>query len=224
MVLTTERRGDVRLVRWDDGGDNRLNPTSLRGWHSVLDEIEGEREPLALVVTGAGRFFSNGLDLDWMGANPERSAEMLDEVHRLFGRILVTGCYTVAAINGHAFGAGAILATGFDLRIMRTGRGFWCMPEADMGLPVTEPMLAGLVRVPAPALHDALMTSRRFTAEDALAAGIVNEVAAEDELVDRAVERAGAMTVKSRATIAEHKRLLYAEAAAVCGVTGGDPR
>ncbi|MEI2650788.1 MAG: enoyl-CoA hydratase/isomerase family protein [Microthrixaceae bacterium] len=76
---------------------------------------------MALVVTGSGKFFSNGLDLDWMSEHPDDSAEMLRGVHRLLGRMLLLDMYTVAAINGHAFAGGAMLTCGFDERVMRGG-------------------------------------------------------------------------------------------------------
>ena len=65
-VLTTERQGDVALVRME-AGENRFNRTSIDAWHATLDALEPIEGPFALVTTGAGRFYSNGLDLEWLG-------------------------------------------------------------------------------------------------------------------------------------------------------------
>ena len=66
----------------------------------------------------------------------------IEEVHRLLGRVLGFPAYTVAAVNGHAFAGGAMLACAHDQIIMRADRGYWCLPEVDLGLPLTPAMYA----------------------------------------------------------------------------------
>ncbi len=218
-ALDIARDGDVVVVTWDDG-ENRYRADSVGEWHALLDELAATEGPLALVVQGTGKFFSNGLDLDWMTAHPEDSEAMLAGVHRLFGRMLTLGCYTVAAINGHAFAGGAMLSCAFDERIMRADRGYWCLPEVDLGLPLTPAMYATVAaHLPHATLHEAIVTGRRYGGEEALAAGIVERTGAEGGLLPLAVERARAMAGKDRAVIAAHKRQMYGAAAAACGVT-----
>ena len=218
-ALDTARDGDVVVVTWNDG-ENRYRGDSVGEWHALLDELEATDGPLALVVQGSGKFFSNGLDLDWMTAHPDDSPAMLADVHRLFGRMLTLGCYAVAAINGHAFAGGAMLSCAFDERIMRADRGYWCLPEVDLGLPLTPAMYATVAaHLPHATLHEAIVTGRRYGGEEARAAGIVERVGSEDELLPLTVERAQAMAGKNRGVIADHKRQMYGAAAAVCGVT-----
>ncbi|MGZ6888207.1 MAG: enoyl-CoA hydratase/isomerase family protein [Acidimicrobiia bacterium] len=217
MSLELESRGDVRIVRWDDG-ENRVNLDSMAEWHAVLDELESVDGPLAVVVTGTGRFFSNGLDLDRFVAAPEESAPTVESVHLLLGRLLLFPAYTVAAINGHAFAAGAMISACFDARVMRNDRGYWCLPEVDLGLPFSVGMAAAVTaRLPAEAAHDAMLTGRRYTAEDALALGIVVDTSDEARLLDLAVDLAAPIAGKDRRVIGEHKRLLFGAAAAACG-------
>ena len=78
-ILERSQHGDVVVLRWNDG-ENRYRGDSVAEWHATLDELAGSEGPLALVVTGTGKFFSNGLDLDWMGANRDESPAMLAEV------------------------------------------------------------------------------------------------------------------------------------------------
>ena len=173
--VVVERSGAVTIVRMDRG-ENRFHPELLGALESVLDAIEGDDQPRALVVTGTGKFFSNGLDLDHMGANPAQAEATLARVHALLGRALGLEVPTVAAINGHAFAAGAMLALAFDVAVMREDRGYFCLPEADLGLPFTPGMNALITaRLSPPVAHRAMVTAHRFTGPDALAAGIVAE-------------------------------------------------
>jgi Delta3-Delta2-enoyl-CoA isomerase len=217
-VLDVEEVGPVRVLHWRDG-ENRFNGASMAAWHAVLDDLEHVDGPLALVAVGEGKFFSNGLDLDWISAAHDAPAFMAD-VHRLLGRMLVFPAYTVAALNGHTFAAGAMLSSAFDHRIMRDDRGYWCLPEVDLGLPLTPAMTATVTaKLPAIAAHDAMLTARRYDADAALAIGIVDDTAPETEVLDRAIAAATAMATKNRSVIAEHKRQLFGAASAACSGT-----
>lgn len=204
-----ERRGAVTVVRMDRG-ENRFHPTMLDALSSVLDELEAGEDAAALVLTGTGKFFSNGLDLDYMAGNPSEAEPTLARVHALFGRVLGLEVPTVAAINGHAFAAGAMLALAFDQAVMREDRGYFCLPEADLGLPFTPAMNALIAaRLSPPVAHQAMVTGHRYGGPEALAAGIVSEVAPEGEVLERAVARAEALAGKPRHAQAAIKRGLY---------------
>lgn len=196
-----------------DRGENRFHPELLAALNGVLDEIEGSDEPAALVLAGSGKFFTNGLDLDHMAANPSEAEATLARVHALLGRVLGLEVPTVAAINGHAFAAGAMLALCFDQSVMREDRGYFCLPEVDLGLPFSPAMNALITaRLSPPVAHEAMVTGRRYGGPDALAAGIVSEVAPESEVVDRAVARAEALAGKARHAMSAIKRGLYGPA------------
>lgn len=208
--IDVDRRGPVVVVTLNRG-ENRLHPELLTGLESVLDAIEGDDAPAALLLTGSGKFFSNGLDLEYMGANPDEAEAILARVHALFGRVLALDVPTVAAINGHAFAAGAMLALAFDLAVMRADRGYFCLPEADLGLPFTPGMNALLTaRLSPPVAHRAMVTAHRFTGAEALAAGIVTDLAPEQDLLDRAVTLATDLAGKPRHGIGAIKRNVYA--------------
>jgi enoyl-CoA hydratase/carnithine racemase len=208
--IDVERRGPVIVVTMSRG-ENRLHPELLTGLESVLDTIEPDDAPAALVLTGAGKFFSNGLDLEYMGAHPDEAEAILARVHSLFGRVLALDVPTVAAINGHAFAAGAMLALSFDLSLMRADRGYFCLPEADLGLPFTAPMNALLTaRLSPPAAHRAMVTAHRFTGPEALTAGIVTDLAPEEDLLARAVTLATDLAGKPRQGLAAIKQGIYA--------------
>jgi Delta3-Delta2-enoyl-CoA isomerase len=217
-MLQTEQAGDVVVVHWTDN-ENRFNTASVTAWHDLLDDLETRKGPLALVVTGAGKFFSNGLDLDAFAAEPEAAGDIVAGVHRLFGRLLLFPAWTVAALNGHTFAAGAMLASTFDCRVMRQDRGYWCLPEVDLGLPLTPAMFATVTaRLSTATAAEAMNSGQRYTASEAVAAGLVEHTAPEADVVARAVALASPVAAKDRAVIAEHKRMLFADAARMCGV------
>jgi enoyl-CoA hydratase/carnithine racemase len=139
----------------------------------------------------------------------------MEALHGLFARLLSFPMATVAAINGHAFAAGLMMAVAHDFRVMRADRGFVCLPEVDLGtgLPLTPGMQAVLrARLPLSTVHEAVVTGRRYGGPEAAARGFVDEVAAEEEVLARAVEIASGLAGKHRATLGALKRGLHAEA------------
>src|SRR5215475_12680246 len=193
-------------------GENRFSMAVLDQLSTALDQVEAADGPRALVTTGDGKFYSNGLDLDWLASAPDRATEYLAAVYRLLGRILGFPALTVAAVNGHAFGAGALLATAHDVAVMRQDRGYWCMPEADLGLPLSPQFLSVLTaKLPARAVPQAVMTGRRYGGPDAVAAGIVHESAAAEQVLPSALTIAAGLAAKDSRTVGVHKRLLYGD-------------
>jgi enoyl-CoA hydratase/carnithine racemase len=216
VTVDVGRRGDVWVLRMTDG-ENRFNRTSIDALHAALDAVEATTGPCALVTTGEDKFFSNGLDLDWLSSTGG-DERFIDDVHRLFGRLLGFPAYTIAAVNGHAFAGGAMLASAHDAIVMREDRGYWCLPEVDLGLPLTPAMYATVAaHVPQATVADAALTGRRYTGPEAVTAGIAIEAVAEDAVVDRAVELAAALAGKDRSVLRAHKALLYGDAMRACG-------
>ena len=218
-MIDLERDGDVWVLRMR-AGENRFSMDVLDRLNSALDHVEAADGPRALVTTGDDKFYSNGLDLDWLASAPDRAGEYLAAVYGLLGRMLGFPALTVAAVNGHAFGAGALLAAAHDVAVMREDRGYWCMPEADLGLPLSAQFLSVLTaKLPARAVQQAVMTGRRFGGPEAVAAGIVHESAAADQVLPTAVTIAAGLAAKDRRTVSEHKRLLYGEV--IAGLSDG---
>jgi enoyl-CoA hydratase/carnithine racemase len=211
-LIELDREGDVFVLRMRDG-ENRFTLNWLDEVNVALNRLQATEGPIALVTVGEGKFYSNGMDLDWLASAPERAGEYLRMIYRVLGRVLSLPAITVAAVNGHAFGGGAQLAIAHDFVVMRADRGYWCMPEADLGLALTPEYMSLLrAKLTGRTLHEALVTGRRYGGPDALAAGIVHQIASEDEVLPQAIKLAGELAGKHRPTLAEHKRLLYGDA------------
>ncbi len=211
-MLECSRDGDVFVLRLD-AGENRFTPGLMDALDEALDTVERAGAPAALVTTGTGKFYSNGLDLEEMMRGGAGSAgAYLARVLGILGRVLTFPAPTVAAMNGHAFGAGALLGLVHDVRLMRSDRGFFCMPEVDMKIPLHPGMVAILQsRLPGQTAHEVVTTGRRFGGADARALGIVEEALAEDAILARATAIAGERAPKADAVMRTLKTGLYAQ-------------
>jgi enoyl-CoA hydratase/carnithine racemase len=209
-VIELTRQGEVFILRMNDG-ENRFRDDSVAAWNAALDEVERAEGPRALVTTGTGKFYSNGLDLEW--AFRERKDSFPDyilSVLALLARVLTLPCATVSACNGHAFGAGAQLLVAHDYRLMRADRGFFCMPEVDMRARLHPGMTALLAaRLPGQTVHEVLATGRRYGGGDARAAGICDEALSEAELLPRALAIAAPLAAKAHPVMGQLKADLY---------------
>jgi enoyl-CoA hydratase/carnithine racemase len=207
---TLDRQDDVFVL--DLGADeNRFHPDWIAAVNAALDEVEKGAEARALVTAATGKFFSNGLDLDWLMANGDKYQEYVVSVQELFARVLSLPLITVAALQGHTFAAGAMLSLAHDFRVMRADRGFWCLPEAEINIPFTRGMSALIQsRLTPQTAHDAMTTARRYGGRDALAAAIVDRAVPENEVRTAAVEIAAAQTAKAGETLATIKSRMYA--------------
>jgi enoyl-CoA hydratase/carnithine racemase len=212
---TLDRDGDVYVLNLGDD-ENRFNPDWVGAVSALLDEVAAAPEPRALVTTATGKIWSNGLDLEWMGANTDEVPAFVPRVHALFGQMLGLPVPTVAAIQGHCFAAGAMLAVAHDFRVMRADRGYFCLPEVDIHIPFTPPM-ASLIqaRLSKATAHEAMTTGRRYGGADAAAAGIVDAAVSEDRVLAEAVERAGALAAKHGPTLGAIKAGMYTETLAL---------
>lgn len=210
-MIHLDRKGNVFIARMDDG-ENRMHREWLDAITSMLGEVEAAPPPRALVTTGTGKFYSNGLDLDWLMTGEVDMRTWVTGVEAVFARILGAPYITVAACNGHTFAAGAMLATAHDFRVMREDRGFFCLPEVDLGIPLTRGMNALMVsRLPVAALHEVLVTGKRFGGREAAAKQIVDEAVPDDRVVPRAIEIAADLAGKAGPALGVIKGRLYAE-------------
>jgi len=204
---TLKHEGDVYVLDLGDG-ENRFHPDWLAAMNTALDEVE--RAPAPLVTTASSRIYSNGLDLDWLGQHGDQLQSYVAEVQGLLARVLAFPTPTVAAIPGHVFAAGAMLALAHDFRVMRADRGFFCLPEVDINIPFT-PGMAALIQgklTPA-AAHETMTTGRRFGGTDAATAGLVDAAVPEEDVLPKALERARALTGKNPQTLAAIKTQMY---------------
>lgn len=212
---TLDRDSEVFLLNLGDT-ENRFEPDWLSEVQQHLDTVASGDGPRALVTTATGKFFSNGLDLEWLSKHTDQLSGYVIDVHHLFERVLALPVPTVAAVQGHAFAGGGMLTLAHDFRVMRADRGFFCLPEVDINIPFTRGMAALIqARLPKRTAHEAMTTGRRYGGTDALAAGIVDAVAHEDDVLSTAIEMARTLVGKAGPTLGTIKARMYPEALGV---------
>jgi Delta3-Delta2-enoyl-CoA isomerase len=180
----------------------------IKQMHQHLDEIVDS--PAPLVTTAEGKFYSNGLDLEWVLSHSDQLPSYVARVQELLARVLTLPVPTVAAISGHAFGAGAMLAMAHDWRLMRSDRGYVCFPEIDIKIPFT-PGMAALIQAkltPQAAIL-AMSTGQRFDAAAAVAASLADGACNDADLLATAIARVRPLAGKDTATLATIKETMF---------------
>ena len=203
----------VAVVALNDG-ENRFNPDFLNAYLAVLDEIEQQTEARTLVVHSThAKIFSNGIDLEWLvpviqkGDIPA-AKDFFFLLNKLLLRLVTYPAVTIAAITGHAFAGGAIMACTFDFRLMRSDRGFLCLPEVDLGIPFLPGMNAILAKaIPHYKLEEMQYTGCRLTAEDCERHHIIRKACHISDLLDETLTFARSLN-KKRAIVQEMKMRL----------------
>ena len=221
-MIDLSQEGEVFILTMD-AGENRWNTTFVREVSKALDEVEASTGAAALVTTSATeKFFSNGLDLDWRMSEGEHPGGDRDafggEFMRLMGRIITLPVPTIAAINGHAFGAGFMCALCHDIRIMRSDRGFICANEVEIGMVIPNPELALFKhKLPMNAFFETVQLARRWRGPDALAAGVVQQIEPYDNIREAAIQRAAELAKlgANRKVYGRMKQAIYGENAAI---------
>jgi len=198
-IVDLKREGDIFILTMQ-AGENRFNPSFIGGMNQVLDQVERSSGPAALVtVGGAEKFYSDGLDLGWlMGEGKKEWEKFILEVLKFLGR--------------NAFAAGAMLALAHDYRVMRADRGFFCLPEVDIKIPLAPGMRALIQsRLSPNVFRDLILTGDRVGGSEAKEKGIVDEAVSPDQVLPRAVARAAVLAGKDRRIYGNLKRGMYAE-------------
>ena len=195
--------------------ENKFNVDSLTEFLSVLDQIEKNTDAKALIVRSSdAKIWANGIDLDWLLPHVQKRERKITDIfsarlNELLKKILVYPMITVAAITGHAFAGGAIMACCFDFRFMRKDRGFLCFPEVDLGIPFIPSMTAMVKKaMPMDLVEDMQLTGRRLTADELEARRVVRKVCTMDELMGEAISFAKGLN-KERAIVAKLKNVMH---------------
>lgn len=203
--VTLTREGAAFTLTLHNGGV--FNPDSLAAFNEALDAVLDDTSADLLLITGEDKNFSQGLDLEYLGSAPEGAMAFVGDCMRMVGRLLRFPLPVAAVVNGHAFGLGAMITLASDYKVMRQDRGYFCLPEVDLGMTLTERMNALVCsKLSGNVLRDVLLTGKRVTGPEAASLGIVDAAASIEDLFDTATVIAAPMRGKSRQALSGLKR------------------
>lgn len=175
---------------------NAMSDAMTASWVRVVELLGRDTRLAAVVLTGAGSAFCSGGDLGWLADGGSTVPGLRDRMltfYRSWLSVTDLPVPTIAAINGHAVGAGLALALACDIR--------YVADEAKLSVPFTalglHPGMAttwSLPRVTSPAVaRDMLLTGRRVQGSDAVALGLASASYPADEVLPAALEAARAI-------------------------------
>ena len=208
-MITIEPRDGVTVVRMEHGKVNAFDPELMRGLIDALAGPECADAP-AVVLTGTGAVFSAGVDLRRLTeGGPDYVEAFLPVLGEAFFEAFTFPKPLVAAVNGHAIAGGCVLACACDYRIMADGAGRIGTPELSVGVPFPVMALEILrLTVPAHRLQALIYRGLTCTPAEAAANGLIDETAAPEAVVDRAVEVAARLGALPPASFALTKRVI----------------
>lgn len=207
--------GTVAVITMNND-ENRQNLAFARAMGKAIDDALADESVTAIVITSAGdKYFSAGVDLEWMMERfsnnaPDDMRAFMYGMNEVFKKCLLAPVPVIAAINGHAFGNGAILSCACDFRFMKSDRGFFCFPEVDVSIPFLPGMVAFVKKaIPYYKFNQMKLTGRRVAAPELEAHHVIEKACADkDNLMAEALAFAKTFN-KKRGIFGEHKRRLH---------------
>ena len=207
--------GDVAILLMQNG-ENRHNPAYAQDMLKSLQRVIENTSCKALVITSNDeKCFSLGIDTDWL--MPAMKAQQFDEIKAfmhsmddVFKTLLLLPLPVIAAINGHAFGNGAILACACDFRFMRSDKGFFCFPEVDLSIPFLPGMIEFVKKaMPYYRFNEMKLSGRRVSGLELEQDHVIEKAFdSQEALMLGAVEYAKTFD-KKRCIFGEHKKRLH---------------
>ena len=197
--VTLEHRGPVGLITMNrPEALNALNDQVLRDLDAVLDQVEADDSILVAVITGAGRSFVAGADIGQMSTLTAAEAKAFGVLgNRVFLKLENLTKPTIAAVNGFALGGGCELSMACDIRVASEKAKFG---QPEVGLGITHGF-SGTQRLPrrvgVAKAKELIFSGKQIGAEEAKRIGLVNEVYAAEELLNKAVEMAKSFTANA---------------------------
>ena len=169
-IIEWEKNESVAVINMCNG-PNKQNLAFVEQMNQCFDEILEDEEIFSIVLTSTDeKNFCQGIDIEWLDQkmsdqNFDSIKLFLHGINGIFKRILLMPVPVIAAINGHAFGNGAMLACACDFRFMKKDKGFFCFPEVDISIPFLPGMIEFVRKaIPEYKFNDMILSGKRLGA------------------------------------------------------------
>ncbi len=206
-MIDVEDAGGIAVVRLAHGKVNALDLELCRAIEQTLRDLD-HGDARGVVLTGAGRAFSAGVDLHRiLDGGPDYAAEYLPALVGAFRAVFDLGKPVVAAVNGHAIAGGCVLAAACDHRVMAAGNATIGVPELYVGVPFPAAALEIMQYALGPvSARRAILGGVNHPPAEALAQGLVDELCPPADLLDRALAAAGRLSTAVPADTFRHTK------------------
>lgn len=220
-LITLEKKEGIAFVTMCNEG-NPHNLQFAKEMDAILDRVAVDPEVNSMILTSSdSKSFSVGIDVDWIGKKFQEQSfddikEFMFTMNSVFKKLILLPVPSIAAINGHAFGNGAIISCACDFRFMRSDRGFFCFPEVNLGIPFLPGMLAFVKKaIPRYKFNEMYLSGRRVAAPELFEHHVIEKASADiAELENDAVDFAKTFT-KKKGIFGKMKERLYKDVIAV---------
>jgi Delta3-Delta2-enoyl-CoA isomerase len=192
------------------GKVNAINGAVVDELREQLKSLEHDHEVKSIILTGAGKFFSFGFDVpEFLSFDKAQFARFLTGFTDFYTYLFTYPKPVVAALNGHTIAGGCMLALACDYRVMATGKGRIALNELSFGASV----FAGITEMLRFTVGSANATrvlywGSMYSPEEAKSIGLIDEAAAEPDLMNAAFKMASALGSKHPPAFASMKSLL----------------
>lgn len=171
-IIEWKKNESVAIINMCNG-PNKQNLEFATRMNQCFDEILEDKEIFSIVLSSTDeKNFCQGIDVEWLGQKMNEQdfdsiKSFMYGMNTIFKRILFMPIPVIAAINGHAFGNGAMLACTCDFRFMKKDRGFFCFPEVDISIPFLPGMIEFVRKaIPEYKFNEMILSGKRFGAQE----------------------------------------------------------
>ena len=214
-LMSLRNEGKVAIISMDNG-KNANNLEFAQQLLGLLKQVEEEKTNKALILTSSDeKNWSQGIDVMWLmssvqGGKKDDVKAFLSTMDEVYTYMMQYPMPIIAAMNGHTFGNGIVIAAACDFRFMRSDKGYICFPEVDMNIPFVPGLIDVILKaIPKYKFNDMILTGRKLGAVEMAEANFIDRTFdTVDSLNAEALEFAKTFS-KSRAIFAEHKRRLH---------------
>jgi enoyl-CoA hydratase/carnithine racemase len=216
MSAVEWKKDETTAIVTMTNGENRHNLDFANDMLKTLDEVLEDKEISSVVLTSAHeKAWSLGVDIEWLSGrlgdqDYQTMKDFMYQMNEVFKKLLLLPVPVIAAVNGHAFGNGAILSCACDFRMMRKDRGYFCFPEVDLGIPFLPGMIEFVKKsLPYYKFNELKLTGKRAGAQELEEHHCIEKACENrEELLKDAVAFAKTLN-KKRGIFGEHKKRLH---------------
>ncbi|MCD4676845.1 MAG: enoyl-CoA hydratase/isomerase family protein [Desulfobacula sp.] len=216
-TIEWEKNESVAIINMCNG-PNKQNLTFVAQMNQCLDEILEDKEIFSIILTSTDeKNFCQGIDIEWLGQKMDDQdfdsmKSFLHGINGIFKRFLLMPVPVIAAINGHAFGNGAMLACTCDFRFMKKDKGFFCFPEVDISIPFLPGMIKFVRKaIPEYKFNEMILSGKRLGAQELYDSQIIVKASEnKEELLKDALDFAKTF-MKKRKIFGELKKRMHGD-------------